>query len=47
MIAPTALRLFVCAALARTYPRVVWMYRNKTWLLQETLLPILSVSSVA
>lgn len=47
MIAPSDLRLFTCAALARTYPRVVWMYRNKTWLLQETLLPILSVSSFA
>jgi len=47
MIAPSTFRLFVLAALARTYPRVVWMYRNKTWLLQETLLPILSVSSFA
>ncbi|MGL6074360.1 MAG: ABC transporter permease [Fimbriiglobus sp.] len=39
------LRLFVMAMLARAYPRYVWMFRNKTWLLQETLLPILSVTA--
>jgi ABC-2 type transport system permease protein len=39
------LRLFVLAMLARAYPRYVWMFRNKTWILQETLLPILSVTS--
>ena len=41
------LRLFMQAALARTYPRVAWMFRNRTWLLQETLLPILSVAAFA
>lgn len=43
----SSLRLFVQAALARTYPRAVWMTRNRTWLLQETLLPVLSVSAFA
>jgi ABC-2 type transport system permease protein len=42
-----ALRLFVAAAAARTYPRVVWLYRSRTWLIQETLLPVLSVSAFA
>lgn len=41
------LRLFVTAALARSYARVVWMVRNRTWLIQETLLPILSVAAFA
>ncbi len=44
---PSAARLFACAALARTYPRVAWMFRNRTWLLQETLLPVLSVAAFA
>ena len=38
---PASLRLFVLAAMARTYPRVVWLYRSRTWLVQETLLPVL------
>jgi ABC-2 type transport system permease protein len=42
-----ALRLFVQAALARAYPRAAWMFRNRTWLVQETVLPILSVSAFA
>ncbi len=41
------LTLFFQAAIARTYPRVAWMFRNRTWLLQETLLPMLSVASFA
>ena len=41
------IRLFVIAALARTYPRVAWMFRNRTWLIQETLLPLLSVAALA
>ena len=40
-------RLFATAAMARTYPRVAWMFRNRTWLLQETLLPILSIAALA
>lgn len=43
----SSIRLFVQATLARTYPRAVWMVRNRTWLLQETLLPVLSVSAFA
>jgi len=39
--------LAVQAALARAYPRAVWMTRNRTWLFQETLLPVLSVSAFA
>ena len=39
--------LFVQAALARSYARVVWMFRNRTWILQETLLPLLSVAAFA
>jgi ABC-2 type transport system permease protein len=42
-----ASRLFVQAALARAYPRAAWMFRNRTWLIQETLLPVLSVSAFA
>jgi ABC-2 type transport system permease protein len=44
---PSTPRLFVAACLARTYPRVAWMFRNRTWLLQETLLPLLSVAAFA
>src|SRR5262245_48253904 len=39
--------LFVQAALARAYPRTAWMFRNRTWLFQETLLPVLSVAAFA
>lgn len=41
------LTLFTQAALARAYPRAAWMFRNRTWLFQETLLPVLSVSAFA
>jgi ABC-2 type transport system permease protein len=37
--------LFVRAMLARAYPRVVGLGRAPGWLLQETLLPLLSVSA--
>jgi ABC-2 type transport system permease protein len=43
----TPFQLFWRAAQARTYPRIVWMYRHKTWIFQETLMPILSVSALA
>jgi len=42
---PSPLRLFVLAAAARTYPRCVWLFRHRTWLLQETLLPMLGVAA--
>jgi ABC-2 type transport system permease protein len=43
----SSLTLFTQAALARAYPRAMWMTRNRTWLFQETLLPVLSVSAFA
>ena len=43
----SALELFWKAMLARTYPRVAWMFRHRTWLIQETLLPILTVVALA
>lgn len=43
----SSLTLFVQTALARAYPRAAWMFRNRTWLLQETILPVLSVSAFA
>jgi ABC-2 type transport system permease protein len=39
------LRLFGIAAAARTWPRVVHVLRNRQWLIQETLLPLLSVAA--
>lgn len=42
-----ALALFLAAATARTYPRVAWMFRHRTWLIQETLLPVLGVAALA
>src|SRR5262249_24294007 len=40
-------RLFVRAMLARAYPRVIAAWRVPSWFLQETLLPVLSVSAFA
>ena len=42
-----SVRLFFIAMLARTYPRVAWLFRSRTWLVQETLLPVLSVAAFA
>jgi len=42
-----ALRLFLLAASARTYPRVAWLFRSRSWIIQETVLPILSVAAFA
>jgi ABC-2 type transport system permease protein len=39
--------LFVRAMLARAYPRVMGLVREPTWILQETVLPIMSVSAYA
>ena len=44
---PAAVTLFFQAMTARSYARVIWMFRNRTWLLQETLLPMLSVAAFA
>jgi len=43
MTAPTV-RLFILAALARTYPRVAWLFRSRIWLIQETVLPVLAAA---
>lgn len=39
--------LFLRAMLARAYPRVLGLVREPTWMLQETLLPMLSVAAYA
>lgn len=39
--------LFVRAMVARSYPRVVGMVRMTSWVVQETLMPLLSVSAFA
>ncbi|MDB5308879.1 MAG: transporter permease [Gemmataceae bacterium] len=44
---PTSFRLFLDAALARTYPRVAWLFRSRTWVIQETVLPVLGVAAFA
>jgi ABC-2 type transport system permease protein len=44
---PATLALFFQAMTARSYARVIWMFRNRTWILQETLLPMLSVAAFA
>jgi ABC-2 type transport system permease protein len=42
---PTSLYLFFAAAGARTYPRVAWLFRSRMWIVQETVLPVLSVAA--
>jgi ABC-2 type transport system permease protein len=42
-----SIRLFFIAAFARTYPRIVWLYRSRAWLIQETVLPVLTVAAFA
>jgi ABC-2 type transport system permease protein len=37
--------LFVRTMLARAYPRVIGLWREPSWMLQETLMPLLSVSA--
>jgi ABC-2 type transport system permease protein len=37
--------LFLRATLARAYPRVIGLWREPSWVLQETLMPLLSVSA--
>jgi ABC-2 type transport system permease protein len=44
---PSPFRLFADAALARTYPRVAWLFRSRSWMVQETLLPVLAVAAFA
>jgi ABC-2 type transport system permease protein len=40
---PRSSILFVRTMLARAYPRVIGLWREPTWMLQETLMPLLSV----
>lgn len=47
MTPPGFVRLFLAAALARTYPRVAWLFRSRFWLIQETVLPVLTVAAFA
>jgi ABC-2 type transport system permease protein len=42
-----AIPLFVRAMLARAYPRVIGLWREPTWVVQETVLPVLSASAYA
>lgn len=42
-----SITLFLQAMFARSYARIIWMFRNRTWIFQETILPILSVSAFA
>jgi ABC-2 type transport system permease protein len=44
---PSPAKLFVAAALARTYPRVAWLFRSRSWMIQETILPVLAVAAFA
>ncbi len=37
--------LFVRTMLARAYPRVIGLWREPTWMVQETLMPMLSVAA--
>jgi ABC-2 type transport system permease protein len=34
----------VIVTLARTYPRVAWLFRSRFWLIQETVLPVLAAA---
>jgi ABC-2 type transport system permease protein len=42
-----SIRLFLIATLARTYPRVAWLFRSRSWMIQETVLPVLAVAAFA
>ncbi|MBN9521360.1 ABC transporter permease [bacterium] len=42
-----AAKLFVAAALARSYARVAWLFRSRSWMIQETVLPVLAVAAFA
>ncbi len=43
----SSFRLFMIATLARTYPRVAWLFRSRVWIVQETVLPVLAVAAFA
>ena len=41
MTHPPAVRIFLKTIVARSYPRIVASFRNKTWVITETLLPLI------
>jgi ABC-2 type transport system permease protein len=41
------IRLFLVATTARTYPRIAWLFRSRSWMIQETVLPVLAVAAFA
>src|SRR6188768_940342 len=43
----TSFRLFFDAAMARAYPRLAWLFRSRSWMIQETVLPVLAVAAFA
>src|SRR3954471_8818884 len=43
----SSFKLFLAASSARTYPRVAWLFRSRSWMLQETVLPVLGVAAFA
>jgi ABC-2 type transport system permease protein len=42
---PTPFKLFLAAVGARTYPRLAWLFRSNSWMIQETVLPVLAVTA--
>ncbi len=42
-----AASLFLRTMLARAYPRIIGLWREPTWVIQETVLPVLSASAYA
>src|SRR3954447_1621291 len=44
---PSPFKLFLAAAGARTYPRLAWLFRSNSWMIQETVLPVLAVAAFA
>ncbi len=44
---PSGFKLFLAAVGARTYPRVAWLFRSNSWMIQETVLPVLAVAAFA
>ncbi|MBP3958150.1 ABC transporter permease [Gemmata sp. G18] len=40
-------KLFLQVVQARTYPRLAWLFRSNSWMIQETVLPVLAVSAFA
>src|SRR5215207_7776319 len=42
---PSSFKLFFQAVGARTYPRLAWLYRSNSWMIQETVLPVLAVAA--